>query len=187
MSGAAKSAAAGSKPLIPQGEQLARPPTRLMVYLSLAVGFLFTVLPWPQAALWLVPDFALLVLIYWNIHAPRLAPLGAAFALGLAMDAAHGLLFGLHALSYCVATFVVLMLRRRLDLFTARGQALHLAPVFPLQEALVMLLGLAYGQAQADWRYLAAGAVAAALWVPASFVLDRLTGRPTRLDKVRIG
>ncbi|NWG86212.1 MAG: rod shape-determining protein MreD [Hydrogenophilaceae bacterium] len=187
MNGLSKSAIGSAKPLIPQGEELARPPTRLMVIVSLVAAFLLTVLPWPQAALWLVPDFALLVLIYWNIHAPRLAALGAAFALGLAMDAAHGVLFGLHALSYCVATFVVLMLRRRLDFFTAKGQALHLAPIFPLQEALVLLLGLAYGHGEADWRYLAAGIVTAALWMPASFVLDRLTGRPTRLDKVRGG
>ena len=179
--------AAPSKPLIPQGEQLARPATRTMVFGSLAVAFLLTVLPWPQAALWLVPDFALLVLIYWNINAPRLAALGVAFTLGLVMDAAHGLLFGLHALSYCVATFVVLMLRRRLDFFTVKGQALHLAPIFPLRVALVLLIGLAYGQSQIDWRYLAAGLVTAALWVPACFVLDRLSGRPTRLDKVRSG
>lgn len=182
-----KSLGNGTKPLIPQGEELARPPTRPMVLASLAVAFMLTLLPWPEAALWLVPDFGLLVLLYWNIHAPRLAALGVAFALGLAMDATHGLLFGLHALSYCVATFLVLMLRRRLEFFTLKGQAAHLAPLFLLQKALVLLLGLAYGQGQADWRFLAAGVITAALWVPACMVMDRLTGRPARLDKVAGG
>lgn len=179
-----KPLAGATKPLIPQGEALARPPTRLMVIGSIVGAFLLTLLPWPEEALWLIPDFGLLVLVYWNIHAPRLAALGVAFSLGLAMDAAHGLLFGLHALSYCVVTFLVLMLRRRLEFFTLKGQAAHLAPLFPLQEALVLLLGLAYGHGQADWRYMAASIVTAALWVPACLVLDRLTGRPARIDKV---
>ena len=187
MNGIGKSMSNGSKPLIPQGEELARPPTRLMVLISLVAAFMLTLLPWPKAALWLVPDLGLLVLVYWNIHAPRLAALGVAFALGLAMDATHGLLLGLHALSYCVITFLVLMLRRRLAFFTLKGQAAHLAPLFPLQEALVLLLGLAYGHSQVDWRYLAAGIVTAALWVPACLVLDRLTGRPARLDRVTGG
>lgn len=176
-----------SKPLIPQGEQLARPPTRVLVLTTLILSFLLTVMPWPSAALWLVPDFALLALVYWNIHAPRLAPLGVAFVLGLMMDAAQGVLFGLHALSYCVIAFLVLMLRRRLDYFTVKGQALHLAPIFPLQEALVLVVGIGYGYTQTDWRYLAAGLVTAILWIPACFVLDRLSGRPTRLDKVAGG
>lgn len=187
MNGIGKSLGNGTKPLIPQGEELARPPTRAIVAASLIAAFLFTMLPWPEAALWLVPDIGLLALVYWNIHAPRLAALGTAFALGLTMDGAHGLLLGLHALSYCVVTFLVLMLRRRLEFFTLRGQALHLAPLFFLQEALVLLLGMAYGHSQADWRFLAAGAITAALWLPACLVLDRLTGRPARLDKVTIG
>lgn len=184
MNGMGKPAAGATKPLIPQGEALVHPPTRPMVLGSIAAAFLLTLLPWPEEALWLVPDFGLLVLLYWNIHAPRLAALGVAFGLGLAMDAAHGLLFGLHALSYCTATFLVLMLRRRLEFFTLKGQALHLAPLFPMQEALVLLLGVAYGHNQADWRYLAASLVTAALWLPASLLLDRLTGRSSRLDKV---
>ena len=173
-----------NKPLIPQGEELARPPTRLMVLGSISAAYLVTLLPWPSAALWLVPDFGLLALLYWNIHAPRLAALGVAFALGLAMDITHGLLFGLNALSYCTVAFLVLMLRRRLEFFTLKGQALHLMPLFPLQKALVLLMGLAYGHGEADWRYIAAGLVTAALWGPASLVLDRLTGHPARLDKV---
>ncbi len=181
MNGGTQNGARGSKPLIPQGQVLARPASRGLVYGSLLGGFLLTALPWPQTALWLVPDFVLVALVYWNIHAPRMANLGLAFVLGLAVDAAHGVLFGLHALAYCSATFVVLMLRRRLENFGPSGQALQLAWLFLAQEALVLILGLAFGR-EPDWRYLAAGAVTAMLWWPASALLDRLTGRAAAAD-----
>ena len=171
----------GSKPLIPQGQLLVRPASRGMVYGSLFVAFLLTALPWPESALWLAPDLLLLAMVYWNIHAPRIAALGLAFTLGLAVDAAHGLLFGLHALSYSTAAFFVLMLRRRLERFGSLGQALHLAVLFPIQELLVILLGLGFGR-EVDWRYLAAGVVTTMLWLPVCALLNRLSGRPEASD-----
>lgn len=169
------------KPLIPPGQPLARPAAPAMVYGSLAAAFLVNALPWPASALWLVPDLLLLTLVYWNIHAPRLAGLGLAFALGLTVDAAYGVLLGLHALSYSTITFFVLMLRRRLEQFGAAGQALHLALLFPAQEALLLVLGLGFDR-EVDWRYLAAGVVTAMLWLPVSALLNRLSGRQEAAD-----
>ena len=176
MNGKTQNGGRGTKPLIPQGQVLARPASRGLVFGSIIGGFLLTALPWPQAALWLVPDFVVITLIYWNIHAPRMANLGLAFVLGLAVDAAHGILFGMHALAYCSATFVVLLLRRRLENFSPSGQALQLAWLFPAQEALVLIMGLAFGR-DPDWRYLAAGVITAMLWWPVSALLDRISGR----------
>lgn len=166
----------GERPLVPQGPELVAPASFRLVATSLALGYLATLLPWPDAVHWLVPDFTLVLLLYWTVHASHLVRLGAAFGLGLLTDASLGMLMGQHALLYTLAAFVALNLRRRLENFQVPGRALHLAPVFIAEPALLMLLGLAFGETDIDWRHLAAGLSAALIWIPIAYLLDRLIG-----------
>jgi rod shape-determining protein MreD len=170
----------GERPLLPQGAELAAPPTPLKVYGSLLLALAATLLPWPDDALWLAPDFTLMTLLYWNIHAPRYANLGAAFVLGVVTDVARGVLLGLDALVYTAAAFLALSLRLRLVNFDPPRQALQIAPILLGKEALVLGLGLSLGRAaDADWRWLAAGLLAGLLWAPLAMLVDQLTGRPS--------
>lgn len=171
------------KPFLPKGAELVAPPSRVKVLALLAVALALNLSPWPDSARWLVPDFTLMVLLYWNIRTPRLAGLGTAFLLGLVVDVARGLHMGLNALSYCAAAFVVLMLQRRLENFDAPRQNLQIAPVLMGKEALVLALGLLFGHGEADWRWLAGGVIAVLLWTPMAWLLDRLTGRPIEPGK----
>ena len=164
--------------LSPQGPQLIAPASARLVYGSLILAFLLGLLPWPVDWRWLTPDFTFLVLLYWNIHSPHRAGLGLAFVLGLLTDVARGVLFGIHALVYVAAAFVALSVRRRLENFLPPGQALQLAPLFLGKELAVLLLGLAFGQKVIDWWHLAAGPMAALLWLPVCLLLHRLGGRP---------
>lgn len=161
----------------PRGPQLVAPASARLVYGSLALAFALGLLPWPVGWLWLVPDFTFLVLLYWHVHDPHRIGLGAAFVLGLLTDAACGMLLGMHALVYVAAAFIALSLCRRLENFSPPGQALQLAPLFLAKPLAVLLLGL-IGQTVVDWRYLAAGPVAALLWLPVCLLLNRLSGRP---------
>jgi rod shape-determining protein MreD len=163
--------------LPPRGPQLVAPPGPHMVYGSLALAFLFTLLPWPSWAFWLVPDFTLMVLVYWNIQAPLRAGLGVAFVLGLLTDASHGVLFGLYALTYVSSAFVTLHLRRRLENFRPLGQALQIGPVFIVQQLAVLLLGLAAGHIPVDWWQVTSGVMATLLWLPLCLLLNHATGR----------
>lgn len=165
--------------LAPRGPQLIAPASTRLVYGSLAVAFLLGLLPWPGQWRWLVPDFSFIVLLYWNIHAPHRAGLGLACLLGLLTDAARGVLFGLHGLVYVLAAFAVHSVRRRLENFLPPGQALQLAPLFVAKELTVLLLGLAVGHSVVDWWTLAAGPMAALLWLPVCLLLHRLAGRPS--------
>lgn len=168
-----------TRPLLPQGAVLVAPATRGKVYGILLVALAATLLPWSDDVRWLVPDFTLMALLYWNIHAPRLAGLGSAFLLGLITDVARGVLMGLNALAYCAAAFVVLSLQRRLEKFDAPRQTLQLAPILLAKELLVLTLGLVFGRGEADWRWLAAGLVASLLWTPLAWLVNRITGRPS--------
>lgn len=167
-----------SRPLLLQGAELVAPPTRTRVWGSLLLALMATLAPWDDRMLWLAPDLTLMVLLYWNIHSPRLAGLGMAFLLGLVADVAHGVFLGLNALAYCAAAVVVLTVRRRLEGFEPLRQMPQLAPVLIGKEALVLGIGVLIGRGQADWRWLAAGVVASLLWLPLAWSLDRLTGRP---------
>lgn len=164
------------KPLVPQGPALQVPVSGRMVAGTLALAYLGTLLPWPDGYSWLVPDFTLVVLLYWCIHAPYRASLGLAMMLGLLTDATLGGLIGQQALTYTLAAFAALSLRRRLENFQVSGRALHLAPIFFGQQALTLLLGLVFHQPDVDWRYLAAGLSAALVWIPIAHILDRVTG-----------
>lgn len=169
------------KALLPKGTAIVAPPSWRLLLLTLTLAFLLTLLPWPSAGRWLVPDFTLMVLLYWHIHAPRPVGMGLAFLLGLLSDAAGGVLIGQHALTYVLAAFVILNLRRRLEAFPPFGRALQVAPVFIGQAALTLLLGLLFDRQVSDWRYLAAGLTAALLWFPMALLLDALSGRVTPL------
>ncbi len=164
--------------LTPHGPQLVAPASARLVYGSVALAYVLGLLPWPTEWRWLVPDFTFLTLLYWNIHAPHRAGLGLAFILGLLTDAARGVLFGIHALVYVLGAFAILALRRRLENFLPPGQALQLAPLFVGKELVVLLLGLGAGAQVVDWWYLAAGPMAALLWLPACLLLHHLGGRP---------
>jgi rod shape-determining protein MreD len=169
------------KPLLPQGSALIAPPSWRRVVGSLAVAFVLTLLPWPGEWRWLVPDFTLMALLYWHIHAPQHTPIGVAFALGLLTDATRGALFGQHAVAYALTAYLALVLRRRLEKFGAPARAVQLAPLFLFKELAILVFGLIFVKQTTDWRYLAAGVIAALLWLPLAMLLDRLAGRPWKI------
>lgn len=169
------------KSLAPRGPQIPLPASARLVTITLALAFLCNLLPWPDGIAWMVPDFALVVLLYWNIVAPRRAGLGLAFLLGLLADASHGAWMGQQAFSYVLSAYVALRLQRRLENFPLFGRAMHLAPILFFQSVLVLLSGAWLGAQDIDWRYLTAGATAALLWLPIAIGLDRLNGRPATL------
>lgn len=164
------------KPLVPQGPVLLAPVSKRLVFGTLLLGFLANLLPWPDGARWLVPDFTLVALLYWSIHAPHVVRLGLATLLGLLTDAALGNLIGLHGLTYTLSAYAAIVLRRRLENFQVAGRALHLLPIFFGQQLLTLLLGLAFHEPDVDWRFLISGVVAAVAWIPMAHLLDHLTG-----------
>jgi rod shape-determining protein MreD len=164
------------KPLVPQGPELLDPVSARLVAVTLVLAYLANLLPWPDSLRWLVPDFTLMLLLYWCIHAPHRANLGLAMLLGLLADATLGGLMGQHALTYTLAAYAALGLRRRLENFHLSGRALQLLPIFFGQQLLNLLLGLAFHLPDVDWRFLVAGVAAGLFWIPVAHLLDGLTG-----------
>jgi len=136
---------------------------------SFAIALLLAFLPWPDTRY--VPDLVALILVFWCVHQPRLVGLGIGWVVGLVADAGDGVLLGQHALAYAVLAFFAITLSRRILWFGPWYQALHVAPLLLLAEAVVLLVRLANGAVPPGWPILIGPLLGAALWPLASWLL----------------
>ena len=150
---------------------------------SLAAALLLNFLPWKDVAL--VPDFAALVLAFWCVREPRLVGLGAAWCLGLLTDVGNGVLLGQHALAYSLLAFSAVTLSRRILWFGLWGQALHVAALLLLAQAVGLLVRLAAGAEFPGWTLAVGPLVGAALWPPLSVLLLLPQRRPPEPDEAK--
>lgn len=142
---------------------LTKPASNRFITLTLICALLLNFLPW-QGLLPLRPDFAALLLLYWSIHQPRKIGMGTAWVFGLAMDVADGSLLGQHALAYAVAVFGALMLHRRILSFGPWRQAVHIAVLLLLLQALSLLARLASGANFPGWSHFLPTLTGALMW-----------------------
>lgn len=129
--------------IMPRGQQLLMPVSPAFIAISVAVVFLFSLLPL-GGFVWM-PDLLMLVLMFWAMHHPQRMPMTVAFVLGLAVDVQQTALLGQHALTYVVVVYLSQRFSRRMMWFSPVTQALQLLPVFVLAHLLQMLIRMAAG------------------------------------------
>ena len=150
-------------------QHILRPVRSSTIVASFAVALLLAFLPWTDMRY--VPDFVALVLVFWCVHQPRLVGLGVGWIIGLVADAGNGVLLGQHALAYALLAFFSITLSRRILWFGAWYQALHVAPLLLIAEAVVLLIRLANGGALPGWPIFIGPLLGAALWPLLSWLL----------------
>lgn len=79
-----------------------------LVVLSCAVGVLLSILPLPHWAIWLRPQFMLLIVLYWVLMMPSHYGVIFAWIVGLATDLIVGAPLCEHALSFTIVVFFAL-------------------------------------------------------------------------------
>lgn len=129
--------------IMPRGQQLLMPVSPAFIAFSVALVFLFSLLPLGGFA-WM-PDLLMLVLGFWAMHHPQRMPMTVAFVLGLAMDVQQTALLGQHALTYVLVVYLAQRFSRRMMWFSPLTQAVQLLPVFALAHLLQMLIRMAAG------------------------------------------
>ena len=142
-----------------------------LVFFSILVAYLLSVLPWSGAWLLARPDFVLIVLMFWAVHEPRSIGQGIAFALGLLVDVSDSMLLGQHALAYVVAVFGAQVLRARILTFHLPEQTLHVLGLTITASLVTLALNLLLGADFPGWAYLASPALTAFMWPPVSAIL----------------
>lgn len=130
---------------------------RSRILLTLALALMLQWLPLPETMAAIRPPFAMLMVIFWSLMAPRLSGIGSGFGAGLALDVYAGSVLGQHALAGAVIAYLVsrqhLMLRTK----SVFEQSLLVGLVLLAYESLIWLIEGWLGQMRGDWtRWLSA-------------------------------
>ncbi len=142
-----------------------------LVFFSMVVAFLLSILPWSGTWLLARPDFVILVLIFWAVQEPRSIGQGVAFALGLLMDVSDSMLLGQHAFAYVIAIFGTQVLRVRILTFGLAEQTLHVLGIMVLTSCVMLVLNLLLGADFPGIAYFISPVVTALLWGPVNWLL----------------
>ena len=155
--------------ILRSGQQLLLPANPFFIWGSLIAALLLNMLPLGRVA-WM-PDFLILVLVFWNVHQPLRVGIGVAFMFGLAMDVQQAALLGQHAFSYTALSFFAAMIQRRLLWFEVPLQALQVLPLFIAAHGVELILRLLGGGIFPGWILLVAPLAEALLWPVVSVLL----------------
>lgn len=151
-----------------------------IIFLSLTVALLLTIVPLPENLRLLRPDWVLLVLIYWAMALPHRVGVGIAWIMGLINDVLTGMLLGQHALAYCLVIFLTLKLHQRLRLYPLWQQAQSILILLTLGQLILLWINGMIGRPLHSWLYWAPSVLGALLW-PVLFVFLRGLRRAFRV------
>jgi rod shape-determining protein MreD len=94
-----------------------------VIALSLFIGFLLAIVPFPDWAMNYRPEWIPMVLIYWAMALPYRIGIGWAFVVGLLLDILEGSILGVNALALVMIAYITLSLHQRLRMFSTVQQA----------------------------------------------------------------
>ena len=151
------------------------------IVFTFVAAAILNLMPWSGWGSWLRPDFVALVVLYWIIEQPRRVGFTAAFSLGLLMDVGEGAYLGQHALSYTILAYAGIALNRRVRMFGAGAQIVHVVPLLLVNDVIVLGVRMLSGAEFPGYRYFLGSFVGGALW-PLISVLLKLPQRPRDRD-----
>jgi len=106
----------------------------LRILLSILVALALAIVPLPDWAGSIRPDWVALLVIYWSLALPRKFGVGSAWVSGLALDTLQGALLGQHALGLALVAFVVLKFYLRIRVFPIWQQAMTVFMLLTLNQ-----------------------------------------------------
>jgi rod shape-determining protein MreD len=147
-----------------------------LVFVTLAIAMLLTLVPLPSLIDPLRPYWVALVLIYWCLETQGLVSLGLAFTTGLVLDLLTGSLLGLHALSLIVLVYLVTRFRARIRFFPPWQQALSVFALLMNERIIVLWIMSLRGEPLPSLAFWLAPVVGTAIWPWLFLLLDRYRG-----------
>jgi rod shape-determining protein MreD len=160
------------------------PANRAFITASILVALVLDIVPWGRTVG--VPDFLAVVLVFWNIHQPRMVGIGVAFLMGLLMDVHASALLGERALAYSLLSYGAISIHRRVVWFGVGGQMLHVLPLFLLAQVVVVAVRMAVGGPFPGFGYFLQSVSSTLMWplaellllIPQRRAVDRDENRP---------
>jgi rod shape-determining protein MreD len=148
--------------------------SRVLIFLTIVIAVLLTLLPLPEVLLSFKPYWVALVLVYWSLETQDVISLGLAFLIGLVLDVLSGSLMGLHALSLVVMVFLVQRFRSRLRFFPPWQQAFSVLGLLVNDRIILIWITALLGEPLPTWKYWLPPLVGMALWPWLFLLLDRI-------------
>lgn len=153
------------------------------ILLTLAAALMLNMLPFDN--LLFIPDFVVLVLLFWCVHQPQFISMGTAFAMGILTDVAGSSFLGQHALSYVIVAFLANLLSKRIIWFALFQQGLHILPLLFLGQLIMYVVGAAAGSATPSIFWFSQSFISTMLWAPLTYALLLPQFQSTDRDDVR--
>ena len=107
-----------------------------IIIASLIVALLLSVMPFPDWAEQLRPQWLALVLIFWCLMAPEKIGIASGWLSGLVLDVMTGSLMGTHALTLSVVAYITLTIYQRTRIFPLWQQSLIVFSLLLLEHIL---------------------------------------------------
>ncbi len=148
-----------------------------LLWFSLLLGLLLTLLPLPVVAEPLRPFWIALIILYWNLEAGRLRHMGQAFLLGLVLDLATGTFLGQHALSLVVLVFLLERFRARIRFFPPWQQAAAILALLINDRVIQLWVFVLLGETWPHWSWWLSPLVGVACWPWLFLIFDALRQR----------
>lgn len=129
----------------------------LFLIISLGAGFALQYFPLVDFMDWFVPEWVLLIFIFWQLQAPTLINFWWVWPLGLLLDVQQSLPLGSSVVGFAVVLYILQLMYQRLKIFNVAEQA-----------GVVFLLLCCY-QLVVYWAMVATGNMhkPLSLWLPA--------------------
>lgn len=109
-------------------------------WLSIAIGFLFMILPMPDWMSSLRPFLLALVLIFWVLETPQKMSLGRIFVIGLLLDIASFSMLGQHAFRLLIICGVVHQFRSQFRFYPLWQQSVFIMLILFVDQIVLWFL-----------------------------------------------
>ena len=143
-----------------------------VIYLTLLLGFVLSIMPLPDWALDFRPQWVVLILIYWCMALPERIGVVVGWLTGLLLDVLTGTLLGQHALGLAVVAYLTLKLYRRVRVLPVRQQMFTIFVLLLVERLLTLWATGAAGYPTPSLWYWITPVVSTLLW-PWIFIMLR--------------
>jgi len=126
-----------------------------VIVTSFLLGLVLAILPLPNWANWLRPEWVLLILICWNLVLPIRVSVGAAWLCGLLMDILGNFTLGEHALIFTIVSYFVIKFGTRIIFFPFWQKSIIILGLLSLAQFLqIWLEGMMGNHINSYWYWL---------------------------------
>jgi rod shape-determining protein MreD len=150
--------------------------------ITMVAAFMLAIMPLPNWAVELRPEWVTLVLIYWAMTAPSKIGVTLAWFTGLLLDVSYGTLMGQHAIGMVLVIYVIHIQHQRLRVASLLQQAIVIFGLLFIKQLLILWVDGMLGRAPGSWLYFMPTVTSTVLW-PWVYLILRNLERKFTADK----